>query len=160
MPLKVKSKVISAAKKAKPPSRVTSRYKKSTVDKLDKSILLAKLRYLENKPELSSSNYRVVRSDIERPENDEVLCSIKVGKRKWRILEDEAGLLVDQIKIAGKDVLGELQGFRDFVDSLDPGSDDEDEFNKLAIEQAWPPRDRNEKKIYYYDESEDLILKK
>ena len=160
MPLKIKSKVVTSKKKRKPPARVTLRYRESTLSKLDRSLILASERYGGDGSVLSAPNFRVVKPFLEDPQEEEVLCSIKVGKKKWKILENRAGILVDQVKISGSDVIKELTGFREFVGSLQPGSEDAKAFNQLAIEQAWPPVDQVRKARYFYDSKIDQILKK
>ena len=67
---------------------------------------------------------------------------------------------LDHIKIAGSDVVSELRGFHNFVSSLLPGSDDAKSFDRLAVDQAWPPADQVQKRLYFYDAENDLILKK
>ena len=160
MPLKIKSKLVTPKRKRKPPARVTMRYRDSTLSKLDRSLTLAGERYGGDASVLSAPNFRVVKPYLDDPQQEEVLCSIKVGKKKWKILEDSAGVLVDQVKISGSDVINELTGFREFVDSLRPGSEDVKSFNQLAIEQAWPPMDQEQKVRYFYDPQSDQILKK
>ncbi len=160
MPLKIKSKVISPKKKRKPPARVTSRYRDSTLSKLDKSIALAGERYNGNNSIMSAPNFRVVKPNLDDLQKEEVLCSIKVGKQKWKILVNNEGALVDHVKIAGSDVIKELSGFREFVDSLVPRSKDAKAFKRLAVDQAWPPRDQVQKQLYFYDMESDQILKK
>ena len=160
MPLKVKSNVITSKKKRKPPARVTLKYRGSTLSKLDKSIALADERYKGDSSIMSAPNFRVVKPNLDDPKLEEVLCSIKVGKKKWKILENSSGTLVDQVKIAGSDVMQELTGFREFVNSLKLNSGDEKAFNQLAIDQAWPPQDQVQKERYFYDSESDQILKK
>ena len=160
MPLKIKSKLVTPKRKRKPPARVTMRYRDSTLSKLDRSLTLAGERYGGDDSVLSAPNFRVVKPYLDDPQQEEVLCSIKVGKKKWKILENRAGILVDQVKISGSDVIKELTGFREFVDSLQPGSEDAKAFNELAIEQAWPPMDQVQKALYFYDSKMDQILKK
>ena len=160
MPLKVKSEIVERKRDRKPPARVTSRYRASTLSKIKGSIEFAERRYGGDEPVLTASNFRVVKQNHSDPTREEVVCSIKVGKKKWRILEDSQGELVDEIKIAGSDVVCELTGFHEFVENLDPKSDDALAFKELAIEQAWPPVDQVQKELYFYDEESDQIFKK
>ena len=160
MPLKVKSEIVERKRDRKPPARVTSRYRASTLSKIKDSIEFAERRYGGDETVLTASNFRVVKQNHSDPTREEVVCSIKVGKKKWRILEDSRGELVDEIKIAGSDVVCELTGFHEFVENLDPKSDDALAFKELAIEQAWPPVDQVQKELYFYDEESDQIFKK
>ena len=160
MPLKVKSEIVERKRDRKPPARVTSRYRASTLSKIKDSIEFAERRYGGDETVLTASNFRVVKQNHSDPTREEVVCSIKVGKKKWRILEDSQGELVDEIKIAGSDVVCELTGFHEFVENLDPNSDDALAFKELAIEQAWPPVDQVQKELYFYDEESDQIFKK
>ena len=160
MPLKVKSEIVERKRDRKPPARVTSRYRASTLSKIKDSIEFAERRYGGDETVLTASNFRVVKQNHSDPTREEVVCSIKVGKKKWRILEDSQGELVDEIKIAGSDVICELTGFHEFVENLDPNSDDALAFKELAIEQAWPPVDQVQKELYFYDEESDQIFKK
>ena len=57
-------------------------------------------------------------------------------------------------------MVSELRGFHNFVSSLVPGSDDAKSFDRLAVDQAWPPADQVQKRLYFYDAENDLILKK
>ena len=120
MPLKVKSEIVERKRDRKPPARVTSRYRASTLSKIKGSIEFAERRYGGDETVLTASNFRVVKQNHSDPTREEVVCSIKVGKKKWRILEDSEGELVDEIKIAGSDVVCELKGFHEFVENLDP----------------------------------------
>ena len=160
MPLKVKSEIVERKRDRKPPAKVTSRYRASTLSKIKDSIEFAERRYGGDETVLTASNFRVVKQNHSDPTREEVVCSIKVGKKKWRILEDSQGELVDEIKIAGSDVICELTGFHEFVENLDPNSDDALAFKELAIEQAWPPVDQVQKELYFYDEESDQIFKK
>jgi len=160
MPLKVKSEIVERKRDRKPPAKVTSRYRASTLSKIKDSIEFAERRYGGDETVLTASNFRVVKQNHSDPTREEVVCSIKVGKKKWRILEDSQGELVDEIKIAGSDVVCELTGFHEFVENLDPNSDDALAFKELAIEQAWPPVDQVQKELYFYDEESDQIFKK
>ena len=160
MPLKVKSEIVERKRDRKPPAKVTSRYRASTLSKIKDSIQFAERRYGGDETVLTASNFRVVKQNHSDPTREEVVCSIKVGKKKWRILEDSQGELVDEIKIAGSDVVCELTGFHEFVEYLDPNSNDALAFKKLAIEQAWPPLDQVQKELYFYDEESDQIFKK
>ena len=160
MPLKVKSEIVERKRDRKPPAKVTSRYRASTLSKIKGSIEFAERRYGGDETVLTASNFRVVKQNHSDPTREEVVCSIKVGKKKWRILEDSQGELVDEIKIAGSDVVCELTGFHEFVENLDPKSDDALAFKELAIEQAWPPVDQVQKALYFYDEESDQIFKK
>lgn len=160
MPLKVKSEIVERKRDRKPPAKVTSRYRASTLSKIKDSIEFAERRYGGDETVLTASNFRVVKQNHSDPTREEVVCSIKVGKKKWRILEDSQGELVDEIKIAGSDVICELTGFHEFVENLDPKSDDALAFKELAIEQAWPPVDQVQKELYFYDEESDQIFKK
>ena len=160
MPLKVKSEIVERKRDRKPPAKVTSRYRASTLSKIKDSIEFAERRYGGDETVLTASNFRVVKQNHSDPTREEVVCSIKVGKKKWRILEDPQGDLVDEIKIAGSDVVCELTGFHEFVENLDPKSDDALAFKELAIEQAWPPVDQVQKELYFYDEESDQIFKK
>ncbi|OUX44711.1 MAG: hypothetical protein CBE21_00365 [Proteobacteria bacterium TMED261] len=160
MPLKVKSRVVTTKKKAKPPARVTLKYRHMTLEKLSKSITLATRRYEGDSSVTSAPNFRIVKENLAEPDLEEVFCSIKVGKKRWLILEDHCGSIVDHIKIAGSDVVSELRGFHNFVSSLLPGSDDAKSFDRLAVDQAWPPADQVQKRLYFYDAENDLILKK
>ena len=160
MPLKVKSEIVERKRDRKPPAKVTSRYRASTLSKIKDSIEFAERRYGGDKTVLTASNFRVVKQNHSDPTKEEVVCSIKVGKKKWRILEGSHGELVDEIKIAGSDVVCELTGFHEFVENLDPNSDDALAFKELAIEQAWPPVDQVQKELYFYDEESDQIFKK
>ena len=160
MPLKVKSEIVERKRDRKPPAKVTSRYRASTLSKIKDSIEFAERRYGGDETVLTASNFRVVKRNHSDPRREEVVCSIKVGKKKWRILEDSQGELVDEIKIAGSDVVCELTGFHEFVENLDPNSDDALAFKELAIEQAWPPVDQVQKELYFYDEESDQIFKK
>ena len=155
MPLKVKSEIVERKRDRKPPAKVTSRYRASTLSKIKDSIEFAERRYGGGETVLTASNFRVVKQNHSDPTREEVVCSIKVGKKKWRILEDSQGELVDEIKIAGSDVVCELTGFHEFVENLDPKSDDALAFKELAIEQAWPPVDQVQKELYFYDEESD-----
>ena len=160
MPLRVKSEIVGRKRDRKPPAKVTSRYRASTLSKIKDSIQFAERRYSGDNTVLTASNFRVVKQNLSDPSREEVVCSIKVGMKKWRILEDSQGELVDEIKIAGSDVVCELTGFHEFVENLDPNSDDALAFKELAIEQAWPPVDQVQKELYFYDEESDQIFKK
>ena len=160
MPLKVKSEIVERKRDRKPPARVTTRYRASTLSKIKDSIEFAERRYGGDETVLTASNFRVVKQNHSDPTREEVVCSIKVGKKKWQILEDSKGELVDEIKIAGSDVVCELTRFHEFVENLDPKSDDALAFKELAIEQAWPPVDQVQKELYFYDEESDQIFKK
>ena len=160
MPLKVKSEIVERKRDRKPPAKVTSRYRASTLSKIKDSIEFAERRYGGDETVLTASNFRVVKQNHSDPTREEVVCSIKVGKKKWRILEDSQGELVNEIKIAGSDVVCELTGFYEFVENLDPNTDDALAFKELAIEQAWPPLDQVQKELYFYDEESDQIFKK
>ena len=160
MPLKVKSQIVGRKKERKPPAKVIPKYRASTLSKIRGSIEFAERRYGGDDTVLTASNFRVVKQNHSDPTREEVVCSIKVGKKKWRILEDSQGELVNEIKIAGSDVVCELTGFYEFVENLDPKSDDALAFKELAIEQAWPPLDQVQKQLYFYDEESDQIFKK
>ena len=160
MPLKVKSQIVGRKKERKPPAKVIPKYRASTLSKIRGSIEFAERRYGGDDTVLTASNFRVVKQNHSDPTKEEVVCSIKVGKKKWRILEGSQGELVDEIKIAGSDLVCELTGFHEFVENLDPNSDDALAFKKLAIEQAWPPLDQVQKELYFYDEESDQIFKK
>ena len=160
MPLKVKSEILGKKKERKPPAKVIPKYRASTLSKIRGSIEFAERRYGGDDTVLTAPNFRVVKQNHSDPTREEVVCSIKVGKKKWRILEDSRGELVDEIKIAGSDLVCELTGFHEFVENLDPNSDDALAFKELAIEQAWPPLDQVQKELYFYDEESDQIFKK
>ena len=160
MPLKVKSEILGKKKERKPPAKVIPKYRASTLSKIRGSIEFAERRYGGDDTVLTAPNFRVVKQNHSDPTREEVVCSIKVGKKKWRILEDSRGELVDEIKIAGSDLVCELTGFHEFVENLDPNSDDALAFKELAIEQAWPPLDQVQKELYFYDEESDQISKK
>ena len=160
MPLKVKSETLDKKKERKPPAKVIPKYRASTLSKIRGSIEFAERRYGGDDTVLTAPNFRVVKQNHSDPTREEVVCSIKVGKKKWRILEDSRGELVDEIKIAGSDLVCELTGFHEFVENLDPNSDDALAFKELAIEQAWPPLDQVQKELYFYDEESDQIFKK
>ena len=160
MPLKVKSQIVGEKKEKKPPAKVVPKYRASTLSKIRGSIEIAERRYGGDETVLNAPNFRVVKKNYADPTREEVVCSIKVGKKKWQILEDSKGELVDEIKIAGSDVVCELTRFHEFVENLDPNSDDALAFKELAIEQAWPPLDQVQKELYFYDEESDQIFKK
>ena len=103
MPLKVKSEIVERKRDRKPPAKVTSRYRASTLSKIKDSIEFAERRYGGDETVLTASNFRVVKQNHSDPTREEVVCSIKVGKKKWRILEDSQGELVNEIKIAGSE---------------------------------------------------------
>ena len=114
---------------AKPIVRLFEEYKQKQIDRIKQSIEHAIGRYEQGErlnKNYSSMNWRIeVEGNEVDQENNPDLCAvfIKIGTKKWENVETEDGL-ANESYVYSPDLIGNLNGMREYMEGLEEDSED------------------------------------
>jgi hypothetical protein len=152
--------------------RIYDKAMNAFTNKLNDSIIEAENRYekgmADDKP-YAAFFWRPEKTDASamgKAVGEEIAeVSLKIGNKKWEILEDSNGMTTDTLRVKGDEVKGILEEVKSVIDNIDNHEPLKADFHEKAIEIARPPKDKRALKEgrdteYDYSAEEDRYLKK